>query len=157
MENTADTQALHNLLDHIGLQQYFQVLLDNGFDDWPTVLDITEADLAAMGFKLGHRRTLQREIATFRGHSRTIALPIEWGVDVERIPPSRTDSTNSVTSNSPAETPATDPTQQQPATSGQKRKYRRHPKPDENAPRRPKTAYGWKTRPQILIGRMLTV
>lgn len=151
MTTTTDSQTLHDLLNRIGLQQYFQVLLDNGFDDWPTVLDITEADLAAMGFKLGHRRTLQREIATFRGYSRTAALPIEWGVDNERALLGRADS-SSVKSNSPSETPPGSQTpqqqpqqqQQQQAVGGQKRKYRRHPKPDENAPRRPKTAYGWK-------------
>jgi hypothetical protein len=32
-------------LDRLGLSQYFDALVAEGFDTWDTVLDITESDL----------------------------------------------------------------------------------------------------------------
>jgi hypothetical protein len=32
-------------LERLGLSQYFEVLVAEGFDTWETVLDITESDL----------------------------------------------------------------------------------------------------------------
>ena len=58
---------LTEVLERIGLTQYAQVLSENGFHNWESVADITEDDLTALEFKLGHRRLLQREIATYRG------------------------------------------------------------------------------------------
>lgn len=54
------------VLNHLELDSYFNRLLDNGFDNWMTVLDIREEDLEKLSFKLGHRRKLQREIAAYR-------------------------------------------------------------------------------------------
>jgi SAM domain (Sterile alpha motif) len=62
------SSSLDAVLGRIGLQEYYNVLTDNGYSAWTDVLSITEEDLCAMGFKLGHRRRLQREIASFRGH-----------------------------------------------------------------------------------------
>lgn len=81
--------------------------------------DITEDDLAHLGFKLGHRRVLQREIAAFRGSPlaspspRTMTTP-----DNPSPPPSRAEGQGRT-----------------------KRRYRRKPRPDINAPKKPKTAY----------------
>jgi len=36
---------LGELLKRLGLSQYFEVLVAEGFDTWETVLDITESDL----------------------------------------------------------------------------------------------------------------
>ena len=34
-----------NLLERLGLSQYTQAFLDEGFDTWETLMDITESDL----------------------------------------------------------------------------------------------------------------
>ena len=33
------------MLERLGLSQYLQVLLEEGFDTWETLMDITESDL----------------------------------------------------------------------------------------------------------------
>ena len=120
-------ETLGDRLDSLGLGRYFTVLCENGFDDWDTVLDITEDDLHKLGFKLGHRRTLQREIANYRGsttqdgcRSPTVANPS--GV--------MSPITEHSTSNA-----------EMLPNKRAKRRYRWHPRPDPNAPKRPKTAY----------------
>lgn len=40
----------------LGLSQYREVFLSEGFDTWDTILDITESDLNTLNVKLGHRR-----------------------------------------------------------------------------------------------------
>lgn len=65
---------LSEILERIGLSTYLPVLSENGFGNWETVVDITEDDLSLLNFKLGHRRALQREIATWRGVPATISL-----------------------------------------------------------------------------------
>ena len=37
--------ALGPVLSRLGLAQYLEVFLEEGFDTWETVLDITESDL----------------------------------------------------------------------------------------------------------------
>jgi hypothetical protein len=114
---------LSEVLDRIGLSSYLVRLTAQGFADWETVLDITEDDLSNLGFKLGHRRTLQREIATFRGTPATESLE---SIEQCSPPPSAAEvmSVSSAASPPPRE----------------KRRYRRHPRPDPNAPKKPKTA-----------------
>jgi hypothetical protein len=109
----ADNNALdlRTRLTQIGLVQYEQCLRDNGFENWETVQEITETDLIELGFKLGDRRKLQRAISEDRNSSASRIEP------VASIPPS---------------------SQQVLRTT---RTYRRHPRPDPNAPERPKTAY----------------
>jgi hypothetical protein len=119
---------LSEVLDRLRLPQYLNVLIDNGFHTWETVLDITEDDLTALDFKLGHRRALQREIATFRGIPRSLSLePDSMNVDQPPLSPSSQENLTvltTITSPPPRE----------------KRRYRRHPRPDKNAPKKPKTA-----------------
>ncbi|KEF62769.1 uncharacterized protein A1O9_00742 [Exophiala aquamarina CBS 119918] len=118
-------------LERLGLEQYFDAFIGEGFDTWETVLDIQETDFDALNVKLGHRRKLQRAIADHRGisYERLIGSPAqeslyEGGKNVEAgIPPLATTERGS------GPVPET------------KRKYRRHPKPDENAPERPPSAY----------------
>jgi hypothetical protein len=50
----------------LGLEQYFPYCLRAGFHNWESLSHITEAQLAAINFRLGHRRKLQREIARRR-------------------------------------------------------------------------------------------
>lgn len=123
---------LSDIFVELGIPQYLQSFLDQGFDCWDTILDITESDFDALGVKLGHRRKLQRKIANSRGLSPDRAL----------ASPSR---------NTPSDTGQTDdqkhgrsksePKDGGSGTHSAKRRYRRHPKPDENAPERPPSAY----------------
>jgi hypothetical protein len=62
------------LLSHLGLQKYHESLASHGFETWDVLVDISEEDMAELGFKLGHRRKLQRAIADFRGQPHNEAL-----------------------------------------------------------------------------------
>lgn len=122
---------LSEVLERLGLLQYLGRLNDEGFDKWETVLDITEQDLAALNFKLGHRRILQREIASARGIAATQALtPAQFGPadDYDQEDKTLVKATR------------LEQVKAQSTTTG-KRKYRRHPKTDENAPEKPPSAY----------------
>ncbi|TGZ79308.1 hypothetical protein EX30DRAFT_110673 [Ascodesmis nigricans] len=122
---------LAEVLERLGLSQYLARLQDEGFDRWETVLDITEQDLAALNFKLGHRRILQREIASARGIDSTHPLtpnqfaPIDDGDGEEKGHHHKVAKSDQVKGSTPTG----------------KRKYRRHPKTDENAPEKPPSAY----------------
>lgn len=117
---------LADVLERLGLSPYFASLSENGFHSWETVLDITEEDLTALHFKLGHRRTLQREIATFRGVPATLAL--EPDATVPEQPALSTSALECLTRQTSTPPPR------------EKRRYRRHPRPDAHAPKKPKTA-----------------
>ncbi|KAF2033793.1 hypothetical protein EK21DRAFT_108581 [Setomelanomma holmii] len=128
---------LRQRLARLGLSQYLQVFTAEGFDTWETVLDITESDLSQLNVKLGHRRKLQRAIAESRGKSADIPLPVALGraISVEGSYRSG-DESGPETKGKQGETAATGV-----AGASTKRKYRRHPKPDEHAPERPPSAY----------------
>ncbi|KAG6003446.1 hypothetical protein E4U21_002040 [Claviceps maximensis] len=123
------SRELQGIFADLGLSQYLQAFLDQGFDAWDIILDIQESDLDALGVKLGHRRKLQRRIANARGIAPSISLASsnkpssdeskQDGLRQEAPRPEARSETNGIT----------------------KRKYRRHPKPDENAPERPPSAY----------------
>jgi hypothetical protein len=117
---------LPQVLERLGLAAYSSALLENGFHNWETVLDITEDDLTALNFKLGHRRSLQREIATYRGVSAALALEPEGS-------PRDHKSLSSTTLECLGRQTTTPPPRE-------KRRYRRHPRPDSHAPKKPKTA-----------------
>lgn len=121
-------ESLEEKLETLGLSQYLAALTENGFDDWETVLDITEDDLHDLGFKLGHRRILQREIASFRNSSTPDACRSPTNAHMS--------GAISPTAEASASTPEIPP-----AGKRTKRRYRWHPRPDPNAPKRPKTAY----------------
>ncbi|CCU76121.1 hypothetical protein BGHDH14_bgh04339 [Blumeria hordei DH14] len=129
---------LADIFAELGISHYLQEFIEQGFDSWDTILDITESDFDVLGVKLGHRRKIQRRIANTRGVSSDTALdprntpPVER--HVEELPRLRSESKEVVSALSV------------------KRKYRRHPKPDENAPERPPSAYvifSNKTREQL--------
>lgn len=116
---------LAHVLERLGLSSYTDALVENGFRNWETVLDITEEDLTALKFKLGHRRALQREIATYRGRPSTLALDDGNAPDQTALSTSALETlTRQISTTLPRE----------------KRRYRRHPRPDSNAPKKPKTA-----------------
>lgn len=122
------THDLESVFAELGISQYLATFVDQGFDTWETILDITESDLDALGVKLGHRRKLQRRIANSRGHAPSASLVSPTRASVEE---SKNESQK--------------PDQARPEGKDvaivTKRKYRRHPKPDENAPERPPSAY----------------
>ncbi|RAR05730.1 hmg box protein [Stemphylium lycopersici] len=118
---------LTEVLGRLGLTEYFQVLCDNGFHSWEAVVDITEDDMTALNFKLGHRRLLQREIATYRG------VPQSLSLEPESNSPEPTSLSTSALESFTRQTTTPPPRE--------KRRYRRHPRPDPNAPKKPKTAY----------------
>lgn len=132
---------LKQKLEHLGLLQYFDVFVTEGFDTWETVLDIRESDLDSLNVKLGHRRKLQRAIAETRGiplERLDRAIPQLHGapsVDGSYRSDDSASETKSLKHHKRTEPPSGN-------TGGTtKRKYRRHPKPDENAPERPASAY----------------
>jgi hypothetical protein len=55
-------------LGRLGLQEYYQRLVEYGIDTWDHLIVISETDMATLGIKLGHRRKLQREIASCLGY-----------------------------------------------------------------------------------------
>ncbi|KAI9821565.1 MAG: hypothetical protein M1832_003239 [Thelocarpon impressellum] len=123
---------LESILSRLGLSQYLDQFVAEGFESWETVLDITEADLVALHVKRGHRRILQREIASARG----------FAVDQGLHTPTRSTPTDdgNVAAEERASSPKAEHGKAGPGQGG-KRKYRRHPKADENAPDRPPSAY----------------
>jgi len=60
--------SLYTILKNVGLERYYHALQANGFNNWTDVLQITEKQMSLFGFKLGHRRILQREIASYNHH-----------------------------------------------------------------------------------------
>jgi hypothetical protein len=122
---------LGDIFAELGISHYLNEFIEQGFDTWETILDITESDFDALGVKLGHRRKLQRKIANSRGLSsdRALASPRNTPSDDRQPDEQRTGSARG------------DAREANGAVHGAKRKYRRHPKADENAPERPPSAY----------------
>ncbi|KAI8095811.1 high mobility group box domain-containing protein, partial [Thamnidium elegans] len=63
-------QNLGNVTDflkELNLQQYVTAFIDEGFESLPAIREITEEDLIALNVKRGHRRVIQRGIATLNG------------------------------------------------------------------------------------------
>ncbi|EFQ26250.1 HMG box protein [Colletotrichum graminicola M1.001] len=119
---------LEGIFSELGISQYLGIFLEQGFDTWETILDITESDLDALGVKLGHRRKLQRRIANSRGLAPDASLisPTRATAEEPKLEAQRFEQPRLEVKDGPVVT---------------KRKYRRHPKPDENAPERPPSAY----------------
>ena len=109
-------------LSWLDMSQYLDTFVQAGFDSWETLLEVTEEDLESLGIDLGHRRKLQREIAKSRHSARVPAFTPTLGKrhPISDSGDSKQDSQTLVTG---------------------KRGYRHHPKPDENAPQRPYSAY----------------
>jgi hypothetical protein len=47
------TQLLATVFGELGIAQYLNAFLDQGFDTWETILDITESDLYVSGMPGG--------------------------------------------------------------------------------------------------------
>ncbi|KAJ9619414.1 uncharacterized protein PV06_04154 [Exophiala oligosperma] len=118
-------------LERLGLEQYLDAFLSEGFDTWETLTDIQESDFDALNVKLGHRRKLQRAIADYRGipYERLIGSPAQEPLSEAAKAAESGANPALAVERAPGLAPEA------------KRKYRRHPKPDENAPERPPSAY----------------
>lgn len=55
------------VLARLGLSEYADRLIANGFSTWKDLQQVTEDDLERVEMKRGHRRKLQREIASALG------------------------------------------------------------------------------------------
>ncbi|KAM0790371.1 hypothetical protein ACM66B_003253 [Microbotryomycetes sp. NB124-2] len=67
-------QAVVKLMHSLGLNEYTHALLQNGFDRIESLFDIQEEDFEVLGVRRGHRRILQRELASLRGIPATVPL-----------------------------------------------------------------------------------
>ncbi|KAB8302180.1 hypothetical protein EYC80_005626 [Monilinia laxa] len=123
--------ALSEIFEELGIRHYLDNFIEQGFDSWDTILDIKESDFDALGVKLGHRRKLQRRIANTRGLSSDRALASPTGSTAGEINGEEQPKLGGVR----------DAKEGLSGPHGAKRKYRRHPKTDENAPERPPSAY----------------
>jgi hypothetical protein len=120
---------LEDILAELSLSMYLHDFVEQGFDNWYTIFDMGESDFDALGVKLGHRRKLQRKIANLRGWPSDRALETPWSMGSNNCHPQKASGLKAERENSNSR------------IRGVKRKYRRHPKPDEKAPERPPSAY----------------
>jgi hypothetical protein len=118
----------------LGISHYLNDFIEQGFDSWESILDITESDFDTLGVKLGHRRKLQRKIANAIGLSLNKAL-VRHTRDTPNHYGPVGDQMTSIAEVEGREIRTSRGLQ------GAKRRYRWHPKPDENAPESPPSAY----------------
>jgi hypothetical protein len=74
-QSATSVWSLAQMLSDTDLGEYYHALIANGFGTWNQTLHITEEQLGHLGFKLGHRRRLQRQIALFKGNQLLKPLP----------------------------------------------------------------------------------
>ncbi|CEI92878.1 hypothetical protein RMCBS344292_07125 [Rhizopus microsporus] len=65
--NCTNFESVREFLNHCHLSQYYDIFISEGFDSISSLLEITEEDMIVMNIKRGHRRLIQREIATAKG------------------------------------------------------------------------------------------
>ncbi|KAI4757875.1 hypothetical protein E4T52_10027 [Aureobasidium sp. EXF-3400] len=136
--------TLKSLLERLDLARYHDAFVEEGFDTWETLMDITESDLETLGVKLGHRRKLQRAIVEASKDRTPLSQLLQSGPRDESAgreepkkaqPPQLQQQTSNGSQDLDTASRASGPPQRS------KRKYRRHPKADEHAPERPPSAY----------------
>ena len=64
---TLRTTELEVLLAELDMSYCLNTFVEQGFDTWDALRDISESDLEVLGVKRGHRRRLQRKIASLLG------------------------------------------------------------------------------------------
>ncbi|RIA87146.1 hypothetical protein C1645_777912 [Glomus cerebriforme] len=159
--NSSSFPQVRDFLKKCNLLEYYDRFISEGFDQLQSLLDVTEADLKAMNVKRGHRRRLQREIATIKGIPLNTPLFIQGLEDssdaqihATSLPPPALNVYMNEPSSTNGETPGSSqprnrstrdddpPDPPDPPDNGSgKRKYKRHPKRDKNAPVKPLSAY----------------
>ncbi|KAI8876879.1 hypothetical protein K501DRAFT_231263, partial [Backusella circina FSU 941] len=83
-----DKAKVKAFLNSCNLTRHVDTFIEEGFDGMRALFEVTEADLASMGIKRGHRRLLQRAIATARGIPQTTPILIYNNLPVSRNPSS---------------------------------------------------------------------
>ncbi|CAG8632402.1 390_t:CDS:2 [Paraglomus brasilianum] len=165
MSNAPELSNVRDFLKKVNLLEYYGRFVAEGFDDLTSIMEVTEADLEAMDVKRGHRRRLQREIATVKGYPHITSLSSIVGTDsltnnpafsndnsqIQNIPlqskqlyvneTSLNNQIQPVSLPKRQETQANGPPPKPPEPTSSKRKYRRHPKRDRHAPVKPASAY----------------
>jgi hypothetical protein len=68
---------LEAVFAELGMSHYLSDFIGQGFDSWHAILDIVESDFDALGVKLGYRRKLQRNIASWMGLPSNQVLPAQ--------------------------------------------------------------------------------
>jgi hypothetical protein len=68
---------LQAVFAELGMSHYLSDFIGQGFDSWYAILDIVESDFDALGVKLGYRRKLQRNIASWMGSPSNQVLPAQ--------------------------------------------------------------------------------
>ncbi|KAL9547864.1 hypothetical protein MBANPS3_005960 [Mucor bainieri] len=98
---STEHQQVKDFLDKCHLPQYYATFIDEGFESLQAVLEITEDDLIALNVKRGHRRVIQRGIATLNGvpknqplHMMSSSTSIPNGIPPSTISTSRSKSHN---------------------------------------------------------------
>jgi hypothetical protein len=56
---------LQRALTELGLEQYLANCLGAGIQNWQSLTTITEAELVALGVRIGHRQKLQRATESY--------------------------------------------------------------------------------------------
>ncbi|KAI9277769.1 high mobility group box domain-containing protein [Sporodiniella umbellata] len=127
-------------LQRCQLSMYYKVLMEEGFETTNAIVEITEHDMIKMNIKRGHRRLIQREIATLRGLSPSQPLNTIQSIPLipQRTSPSGSSGYESLVLSPP---PASGNSSEESPVESHKRKYRRRPKPDTHAPLKPPSAY----------------
>jgi hypothetical protein len=128
-QSTTGAFELRTALARLGLGQYEERLRQNGFEDWETLTMITETDMGELDFRRGHRRKLQRAIREYTSSSTSHE---EYVPDYRPLLSGWKAAVREYAEASPKSSQEASRTT---------RSYKRHPRPDPNAPHKPKTAY----------------
>ncbi|CEP07431.1 hypothetical protein [Parasitella parasitica] len=86
--SSSEHQQVKNFLDNCHLSQYYATFIEEGFESLQAVLEVTEEDLIALNVKRGHRRVIQRGIATLNGVPKHHPLHVVSNSIPNGIPPS---------------------------------------------------------------------
>jgi hypothetical protein len=70
-------ERLADILFSMGISKYLADFVAAGFLTWDDLLGITEAELESLNVKRGHRRKLQRRIATEMGFSKGTPVALD--------------------------------------------------------------------------------
>ncbi|KAG2180443.1 hypothetical protein INT44_003447 [Umbelopsis vinacea] len=145
----SDEQRVKDLLNKCGLNQYYERFAEEGFDQLKSLYDITEDDLSALNVKRGHRRVhrkglpsshpllVERGYGNKEHHSPMTAASTSGYSSMASFNTGQ-DAAGSLECSSSISSTEDDTSSSSPLT---KRKYRRHAKPDKNAPIKPPSAY----------------
>ncbi|KAI7850024.1 high mobility group box domain-containing protein [Circinella umbellata] len=68
-DSATDQYQIKAFLASCNLSQYYNVMIQEGFEQLEALFEVTEIDLEQMGVKRGHRRLLQRAIANSKRKS----------------------------------------------------------------------------------------